>query len=567
MKYQWINSPEVSGENIAFLTSAYPIHPAIAKILYNRGFRSKQHISAFFFPKLSELHNPFLFDHMEKAVDRIIKAMRGGENILIYGDYDVDGVTSVCILYDGLFNLGGKVSFFIPNRFNDGYGISIKTIKKAKERGVSLIITVDCGITAVDEIAYAKEVGIDVIVSDHHIPAESIPDAAAILNAKIQGSQYPFSELAGCGVAFKLLQGISQKLGIDKQFCNQYLDLAAIGTAADIVPLAGENRILVKYGLEMINISPRAGIFALLENCGYIGKALTVNAIVFVLAPRLNAVGRISNAKKAVHLLTAKSLQQGRNISKILEKENTTRKSIDEQTFLDAQLSVEQTINLDHTRILVIAKENWHFGVVGIVASRLMEKYNRPVVLISIQNGMGKGSARSTSNFDIYEAFTELEDYLETFGGHRFAAGITIKPDKIDEFRAAINAYAKHKIQPEDTAPKLNIDAEVRLGEFTGRFFSDLKQMAPFGPSNMRPVFCSKNLHIYGNVSVVGNNHLKLKFKQDDVVIDAIGYNLGHCSHQITKQHRQVNCAYILEESNWNGQTTMQMKIKDIEVM
>jgi len=566
MKYKWVKSPIVPDENISSITSSFPVHPTIAKILFNRGIKNEADLNSFFNLSPENFHDPFLFKDMDKAVDRVIKAMSVGENILIYGDYDVDGVTGVSILYDGLFSLGGKVSFFIPDRFRDGYGVTVNTIKKAKEWGVNLIITVDCGITAVDEVAYANSQGIDIIICDHHMPSDSLPEAFALIDAKIPGSTYPFQELAGCGVGFKLLQAVSKKLGVDDKFPNQYLDLVALGTAADIVQLTGENRILVKAGLEKINNSPRPGLFALLENCGFIGKELTVNAIVFVLAPRLNAVGRISNAKKAVHLLTAKSLQQGKNISRILEKENKTRKNIDEETFQEAQLFVENEIDLDQTRILVIAKENWHAGVVGIVASRLMEKYNRPAILISIKGGIGKGSARSTRNFDIYQAFYELNEHLDSFGGHQFAAGLTIHSNKIEAFRNAINEYAINRFHLKEAIAKLNIDAVVRFEEFDGSFFKDLKLMAPFGPGNMRPVFETDELHVYGNATVVGNNHLKLKFKQGEAVIDAIGYNLGEFCDAIRKPHSRLNCAYVLEETKWNMQTTIQMRIKDIEV-
>ena len=567
MIYQWILPEEHDKKKIDQLTQSHQLHSIIASILYRRQIQKADEIEKYFDTDLDSLYDPFIFREMDTAVDRIIKALKEGENILIYGDYDVDGVTSVSILYDALFRMGGKVSFFIPNRFVEGYGVSEKGIQKARSREVSLIITVDCGITAIKEVEYARQYGIDVIICDHHEPAGERPNAVAILDPKVKGCSYPYKELAGCGVAFKLLQAITAKLGFSKDFAYQYLDLVAIGTSADIVQLLDENRILVKHGLTMLNSNPRPGIFALLENCGLLGRELNVNTIVFILAPRLNAVGRISSAKKAVHLLTTQSLQQGKNIARILEKENRARKDIDEETFEEAKSLVRENIDLDTKRVLVLSKEDWHPGVIGIVASRVMEKFHRPTVLISIQDGVGKGSARSTPNFDIYSAFQKLEHHLLTYGGHRFAAGLTIDPERIEEFDKAINLLAEGKFEMKDLIPKLEIDAVIDFNQFNAEFFSALKSMAPFGPGNMRPVFATYNLLTYGPITVVGNNHLKLKCKQDDVVIDAIGYNLGNHADELRKPHRQLNCAYVLDETYWNGQTTIQMRIKDFEVL
>jgi len=567
MLYHWVMPTSDSELETKQIAEDLKIHPVIARILYSRQLNSTVKIQKYFNYDLNDLHDPSLLNGMDKAVERIITALRDGENILIYGDYDVDGVTGVSILYDGLFNLGGKVTFFIPNRFREGYGVSAEGIKEAKRRNVSLIITVDCGITAIEEVNFANSLDIDVIICDHHEPAEELPLAIAVLDPKIKDSDYPFKELAGCGVAFKLLQGLERALKLGNDFANQYLDLVAIGTAADIVQLLDENRILVKNGLDKINHNPRPGVFTLIENCNLLGKELAVSNIVFILAPRLNAVGRISTAKKAVHLLTTKSLQQGRNIARILENENRARKSIDETTFEEAKQMIEEQVDLENTRILVLSKLEWHTGVIGIVASRLMEKYNRPTILISIQDGIGKGSARSNPNFDVYAAFQKLRHLLINFGGHRFAAGISIDPENILKFDQAINQLYRDELPVIDLVPKLNIDAVVDFDQFDAHFFNDLKSLAPFGPSNMRPIFASYNLETYGNVSVVGQNHLKVKFRQKSVVLDAIGYNLGDHVASIRKPHRQLNCAYVLEETKWSGQTTIQMKIKDFEVI
>lgn len=567
MRYQWILPERVDQNKVRKLAEKFNIHPIVAKILLSRNIDEDVKIHKYFNNDLNDLYDPFLMNDMQVAVDRLVRALRDGEQILIYGDYDVDGVASVSILYDGLFRLGGKVSFFIPNRFREGYGVSLEGIKIAKNKAASLIITVDCGITAINEVEYARENGIDIIICDHHEPGDQIPRAVAVLDPKLKDSRYPFRELAGCGVSYKLLQALAKTLGLEDSYTHKYLDLVAVGTAADIVQLIDENRIFVKSGLELINKNPRPGFFALLESSGLLGKELTVSAIVFILAPRLNAVGRISSAKKAVHLITTTSLQQGRNIARILEKENKARKSIDELTFEEAKALIEQTVDLDSKRILVLARENWHTGVIGIVSSRLMEKYSRPTVLISIQDGVGKGSARSTTNFDIYESFNKLKHLLINFGGHRFAAGLTIAPENIPRFDEEINRLASNELQLEEMIPKLKIDAEIDFDQFDANFFNDLKSLAPFGPNNMRPVFVSYNLETYGRINVVGQNHLKVKFKQSSVVLDAIGYNLGSLADELKGPHRSINCAYVLEESRWNNQTTIQMKVKDIEVV
>ena len=566
MIYKWIQPFKTDEKKVATISKQLNINATIAHILLSRELNSKSKIEKYFRSDLNDLYDPFLIPDMEIAVKRIIRALKKGENIVIYGDYDVDGVTSVSILYDSLFHLGGKVSFFIPNRFKEGYGVSEQGIKNVFNRDASLIITVDCGITAIEEVKYAREKNIDVIICDHHEPGEEIPDAVAVLNPKLKNSSYPFKELAGCGVAFKLLQALTSSLGFDQDYAYKYLDLVAIGTAADIVQLLDENRILVKNGLEIINKSPRPGIYALLEIAGLLNRSLTVNSIVFTLAPRLNAVGRISNAKKAVHLLTSKSMQQGKNIARILENENRARKSIDEVTFEEAKGIVERDIDLESKRILVVANNDWHTGVVGIVASRLMEKYNRPAILISIENGIGKGSARSTQNFDIYDAFNKLKELLINFGGHRYAAGITIREENIALLDEEINKLSLGEITQEDMTPKLQLDAEIKLDQLNASFFKGLKMLAPFGPNNMRPVFVTKHLEICGRVNIVGSNHIKVKFKQNGVVLDAIGYNLAKYIDYFNQDGNDINCAYVLEETKWDGQTTIQMRLKDFEV-
>jgi len=565
MLFEWIAQP-VNDNKINYSTLDLKIPPVIQQILSQREIDTELKLKTFLNAQLSDLYDPFLMNGRGIAVERILTALESGENILIYGDYDVDGVTSVSILYQALHGLGGKVSFFIPDRLVDGYGLSNRGIDKAVKGKISLIITVDCGVTANDEIVYAKSKGIDTIVCDHHEVIGENPKAFAVLDPKAKNCKYPFKELAGCGVSFKLLQGICLKLGIENKFLFQFLDLVALGTSADIVELRDENRILVKHGLKLINSRSRYGICALLNICGLSKQKITVSMIVFVLAPRLNAVGRISNAKKAVHLLTSSSPQQAKNIAQILDSENKQRKDIDHQTLKEAEEQIVKEIDLDKSSVLVLAKENWHLGVLGIIASRILEKYDKPAVLISIKNGVGKGSARSGQEFNIFEACKELDGLLLTYGGHECAAGLTIEESKIEIFRQKLNDIATRSIGIKNRLPYLNIDSEVSLKEFSGGFLKWIDFLAPFGPKNMRPVFVTKNMKISGNIIKIGDNHIKFKVKQNGVVIDAIAFNMEKYQSLLEKKDITIDCAYVIEENNWHGQTTIQLRIKDFEV-
>lgn len=567
MLFKWILKTPAPTESIVQLQKKANVGSVLAQLLIDRNLETPEKIQSFLNPDLKCLHDPYLMQDMEKAVSRLTRALRDGENILIYGDYDVDGITGVSLLYEALFKLGGKVSFYIPNRITEGYGLSMKGIQLAESKNINLILTVDCGITAVEEVAYAKSMGIEVIISDHHEPAENIPDSYAVLDPKIKNCPYPFKELAGVGVAFKLMQALYESLGYTLSDLKQFFDLVAIGTAADIVPMLDENRILVKYGLEMINNKPRNGLFALLESSSLLGRELDVSLIVFVLAPRLNAVGRMSNAKKAVHLLTSSSLQQSRNIARVLESENKMRRDVDETTCLEAIKMAEEQVNKDKYKVLVIAKEGWHPGVIGIVASRIMEKFNRPTILISIKDGIGKGSARSIASFDIYHALKGMEDVLENFGGHKYAAGLTVKQEKIDELKSKMQKYSEDAISSEDLIPTLDIQSELSLKEFDASFLKWLKSFAPYGPYNMRPVFVSRDVEVVGDVHVVGNNHLKFKVKDDGIVIDAIAFNFADMRDRMRPSRQHIDTAYVIEENTWNGRTTIQMRIKDINLV
>jgi single-stranded-DNA-specific exonuclease len=567
MLYRWFFKQAYESDKLREIQKQFDVNPVIAQLILDRNLPSTQAIHQFLKPDLQNLHDPYKICDMDKAVKRITKALRDGENILIYGDYDVDGITGVSIMYDGIFKLGGKVSFYIPNRITEGYGLSSFGILAAQKKKIDLIITVDCGITAIEEVNLANEKGIDVIICDHHEPADSLPDAKAILNPKVKECDYPFKELAGVGVAFKMLQALYASLDYSMDDLKEYLDLVAIGTAADIVPLLDENRILVKYGLEKINNNPRNGLFALLESTSLLGRELGVSLIVFVLAPRLNAVGRMSTAKKAVHLLTSSSLQQSRNIARILESENKTRRNIDELTCQEAIELVERTIDLEKSKILVLAKHDWHLGVIGIVASRIMEKFNRPSVLISVIDGIGKGSARSTPNFDIYEALGSVGNLLENYGGHKYAAGLTIREENIAELKNRLEDFSGDMLTAEDLTPTLEIQCELSLKDLDAKFLKWLKQFAPYGPKNMRPVYVTRNMEVLGEPETVGQNHLRFKVRNEGIVIDAIAFNFADIKMKLDKPMRRIDAAYVIEENTWNGQTTIQMRVKDFNVV
>jgi single-stranded-DNA-specific exonuclease len=565
MEYKWVQDCDYDQKIVDEIATELAVPPIMARILLNRQIDSFEKAHTFFRPDLENLYDPFLMKDMDKGVERLHRALLNGENILVYGDYDVDGVCSASLLYLVLSRMvGPKVSYYIPDRITEGYGLSDKSIKEAAENGVNLIVTVDCGVTAIEEVQLANDLGMDTVVCDHHQPAEQLPAAVAVLDPKLPDSNYPFEELAGVGVAFKLLQGLYKKLDLPEAELDEFLDLVAIGSCADIVPLIDENRILVRHGLDKINYNPRYGVRALLESSGLSNREVTAGLIVFVLAPRINAVGRLGDARRAVQLFNSQSLQQARTFARELEKENRARRDIDEITFKDAQSIVENRLNPNEDKAFVLYKEDWHPGVIGIVASRIVEKFYRPTIMITVMDGIGKGSARSIANFNIYQAIKECSHLLSGFGGHKYAAGLTINQDMIPEFVKCFKKAAEKDIQLEDLIPNIRIDGEIELQQFTPRFIRLLKLLGPFGPMNMRPVFMSRNLKIIGNPSIVGQNHLKLKLEQEGSVFDAIGFNMGDYLAKIEKNDGIVDCVYGIEENRWNGKTQIQLRLKDI---
>jgi single-stranded-DNA-specific exonuclease len=541
----------------------FQIPRPVARVLHNRGLTDQDTVRRFLHPETSHLHNPFLMKDMELAAERIIQALREREEILIYGDYDVDGITSVSMLYLFLKDLGGLLSFYIPDRASEGYGISTSGIEEAHQRNCSLMISVDCGITSVTEVEEARKVGIEVIITDHHEPGEQIPKALAVVDPKRADCPYPFKELAGVGVAYKLAQAILERLGLDGSYIEKYLDLVAIGSAADIVPLVDENRIFVKIGLEKLNNNSLEGITTLVETAGFhIGK-IDVGQIVYGLAPRINAVGRLGHASPAVELLITRNHHEAQRIAQLLEDENRRRKQIDSQTLNEALEKIPKEHDLTKDSVIVLASENWHPGVIGIVASRLIERFYKPTVMITIENGIGKGSARSIPNFDLHSALKACSDLFLQFGGHKYAAGLTIQADKIPEFRRRFNEVAAKLLTPEDLIPKLIIDDELGLNEINADLVRMLGTLAPFGPRNSRPVFVTNSAEVVGEPRLVGGKHLKFRVRQNGASIDAIAFNRPDDLARL-QGSRIVDLVYSVEENHWMDRTMIQLKVKDI---
>lgn len=560
----WLIAGDSHPEVLQEFTRELGLPPVVSKILINRGIHSREEARKFFKPAWEDLYDPFRIKDMDKAVDRLSRAVRSGERILIYGDYDVDGITSVSLLYLFIRAIGGNVGFYIPDRLKEGYGLSAAGVTQAAAEGARLLVTVDCGITGVEEIRMARGLGLDVIVSDHHEQANALPEAAAILNPKRNDCTYPFKELAGVGVAFKFVQAMCRHLGLEDEAARQYIDLVALGSAADIVPLVDENRILVKLGMERLNRLERPGIRALAETSGILGKPIGTGQVVFILAPRINAVGRLGNAQRAVELLISGSAEESRVVAQVLEAENRNRKNLDDMTFQEAKGIIETEGRLDACRTLVLAKEGWHPGVIGIVASRIVEQYCRPTVMIALDGDTGKGSARSIASFDIHSALKQCEDLLASFGGHQHAAGLLIRKDCIEPFRERFERIAAEQIREDDLTQRIQIDAEIALPDITDRFIRLLNGFAPFGPQNMRPVFLAKNLNVVGSPRVVGRNHLKFKVRQGSGVHDAIGFDLGELIYRLSPGDSNLDMVFVVEENHWNDEVRTQLRVKDL---
>ncbi|NUM70389.1 MAG: single-stranded-DNA-specific exonuclease RecJ [Ignavibacteriaceae bacterium] len=553
--------------DIVSLADSLNISEVLAKVLIERGIRTFNQAKQFFNPHLNSLHDPFLMNGMDIASGRVIQAITNYEKILVYGDYDVDGTCATSLMFMYLRELGANVSYYIPNRIKDGYGLSISGIDYAISIKTGLIISVDCGITAFEEAEYAKDKKIDLIICDHHKPKESLPVSYAILDPLTPNCNYPFKYLSGAGVAFKLAQAVSMRIG-KKDLPYKYLDLVALAGAADIVPLVDENRILVKMGLDLINSNPRPGIAALMKNARLEPGNLTSGQIVYSLAPRINAAGRISDASTAVELMITNSVDEAVSIAQLLENENYERRKIDEETLFSAISKVESSVNLEEISAIVLHEEDWHPGVIGIVASRLVEKYCRPAVMLTTIDGVAKGSARSISNFNLYEALNECSDLLLHYGGHQAAAGISLDIKNVPEFREKLNNLVRRSLINKDFVPVTEIDSVIKISEITPKFIKTMHQFAPFGPENPRPTFLANDVKLCGNAKIVGNNHLLFYLRQNGgpKVYEAIGFELGYLAEEINDKDVSVDLVFVIDHIIRDNRPQVQLKIKDIAV-
>lgn len=569
MNYKWnYEAPDAAtAEAEAELANALGIHATLGKLLFDRGITTVQQARHFFRPQLSELHDPFLMDDMQTAVDRLNKAMGRKERIMVYGDYDVDGCTAVALVYKFLQQYYSNVDYYIPDRYEEGYGISRKGVNYAAETGVSLIIVLDCGIKAIDEIAYAKSLGIDFIICDHHVPDETLPCAVAILNPKRRDNHYPYTDLSGCGVGFKFMQAFAQSNGIEFNKLTSLLDLCAVSIASDIVPIMGENRILAYHGLRCLNTNPSIGLQAIVEVCGLSDRELTMNNIIFKIGPRINASGRMQNGKEAVDLLVEKDFSVALEKAGRINLYNEARKDLDKQMTEEAIDRVKDLPGLDERRSIVIYSEDWHKGVIGIVASRLTEQYYRPAVVLTRSEGMATGSARSVSGFDVYKAVQSCADLLENFGGHTYAAGLTLPVENVEEFSRRFEAYVTEHILDEQTEATLDIDALIDFKDVTFRYYQQLRRFAPFGPSNPKPVFCTKKVYDYGTSKVVGRGqeHIKLELvdNKSNNVMNGIAFGQSSQVRYI-KTKQSFNICYTIEE-NTHKRGEIQLQIEDIK--
>lgn len=559
------NSPDEKA--VLALADSLNISNVLASLLINRGITNFFEAKNFFRPSLSALHDPFLMDGMHAATDRVISALTNNQKICVYGDYDVDGTCSAALMYLFLKELGANVETYIPNRLTEGYGISVQSIDLLKEKNIDLIISVDCGITAVEEVDHANSLGIDTIICDHHKPKDVLPNAYAILDPIKPGCNYPFKYLSGAGVAFKLASAVASRIGKDN-LPLKFLDLVALAGAADIVSLTDENRILVKEGLDLINTNPRPGIAALIRSARMEPGNLSAGQVVFTIAPRVNAVGRLGDAHRAVELFTTDDPQKATELAKILEEENSERRKIDEMTFSHATSLLEETIDLENDMAIILHYEDWHPGVIGIVASRMVEKYNRPTIMLTTIDGVAKGSARSIPGFNIYEALQNCEEFLVQFGGHEAAAGLAIEVDKLEDFKKKFNEVLKSSLKEEHVLQEILIDAKINLSEISPKFIRILDQFAPFGPGNMRPTFLSENVSLVQPPRLVGTNHLVTSFKQNgnDKILDAIGFNLGSFVGKIDKDKNLVDIVYTIESIMKDGKPFPQIRIRDLHI-
>jgi len=585
MEKRWVIKASGEAKLVEAMALALDVDPTLANLLVQRDIADFEEAKSFFRPELTSLHDPFLMKDMDKAVERIFQAVNKGEKILIYGDYDVDGTTAVALVYTFIHEFYPHVDFYIPDRYNEGYGVSKKGIDFAHAAGFTVILALDCGIKSIDMVAYAKTLGIDFIIGDHHRPSDQLPAASAVLDPKRDDCEYPYKELSGCGIGFKFCQAYAQVHDIPFESLQKYLDLVVVSIASDIVPITGENRILAYFGLKLINTHPRPGLESILtfsnirkkeyisgipsalEDPFLFSKELTISDLVFLVGPRINAAGRIESGKNSVELLVAKDFKAASVIAEQINKNNTERKNLDNVITQEALDMIRLDLGMLEHRSTLVYNPGWHKGVIGIVASRLTEHYYRPTIVLTQSNELVTGSARSIKDFDIYDAIDACSDLLEHFGGHKYAAGLSLKPENLEAFRLKFEAIVKSTITDEMLIPEIEIDARIKLNSINTKFYRILKQFAPFGPGNMSPIFQTDGLIDTGNARIVGNNHLKLSVVHPDISgfpMPAIAFQQGHNLPKI-KQGQPFNICYHVEENEWNGNTTLQLNIKDIK--
>jgi len=578
---RWVVKSRGEETAVAALAAGTGISPILANLLVQRGIDTVEKASRFFNPRLEELHDPFLMKDMDRAVERIERAVKNNEKIMVYGDYDVDGTTAVALVYAFLRRLGHtNLTFYIPDRYVEGYGVSIKSIDYAARKGVGLVITLDCGIKASEKVAYATSKGIDYIICDHHLPAEHLPQAVAVLDPKRHDCPYPFKELSGCGVGFKLVQAYARRNGIPFSEVERLLDLVVVSIASDIVPLTGENRILAHFGLKRLNENPGKGLLSIIKICGLDKHTITIDDIVFKIGPRINAAGRMrvdeddenaapSGGHVAVNLLIERNETAAEEFGSMIDSFNQDRKSIDRSVTIEAHRLIESNPEMKNRKSTVIYNPKWVKGIVGIVASRLIETYYRPTVVMTMSNGFATGSARSVPGFDLYQAVESCADLLENFGGHMYAAGLTMKPENVSEFTRRFNEYVERHIDPQMLVPQVEIDSELLFSDITPAFRRDLNRFQPFGPGNTAPVFLTRGVSSHGDARLVGAEleHLRMDLMQrqkPNTTLQAIAFQQPS-HYEWVRSGRPVDVCYTIVENHYRGIVSTQLRVKDIK--
>lgn len=569
MERRWNIKPKMEIADVDGVSQILQLPPVISMLLMQRGITTQEQAKAFFHPKLTDLHNPFLMKDMDKAVERINRAAQEGERLLIYGDYDVDGTTSVALVYSFLkLHLGAdKLEFYIPNRYTEGCGISYAGIDYAKEKGISLVVALDCGIKAVEKVRYAKDLGIDFIICDHHTPGDELPDAVACLDAKRDDCTYPDKNLSGCGVGFKLMQAFCRFNNYKEQDLLEYLDLLVVSIASDIVPMIGENRVLAYHGLKKLNENPSLGMKSIIKLTGLDKQRISVSEIIFKIGPRINAAGRMNTGNDAVRLLISEDFETAQEICLAIDASNEERKGLDRTITKEAKSVIASNIAFKQEKTIVLYNEKWHKGVIGIVASRLTEEYYKPSVILTRSGEFASGSARSVEGYDLYKAVEACSDLLENFGGHTYAVGLTMKLENVEEFKRRFEKYVSETIVPEQTQPQIDVDAELHLSSITPKFYRLLSQFEPFGPGNTRPVFVSNDVFDYGTSKVMGKGRRHIKLELIEMhhreTMKGVAFGMGD-KYSVVKGGNPFKICYNIEENEYKGVKNLQLAVLDI---